>query len=149
MSERPARYHLRTIEPSEATIQNAILRYLAMNPLIAWANRFNTGAAVVESQDANGATRRRYIRYAFPGCSDILGQLIDGRFLAVEVKAKGNKATEEQAAFLAKVAKAGGVAILAYSIDDVQTALERSSTAARKNTSAPPMEATWSTASTP
>ena len=141
MSERPARYHLRTIEPSEATIQNAILRYLAMDKRIAWANRFNTGAAVVESKGPDGRTSRRYIRYAFPGCSDILGQLTDGRFLAVEVKAKGNKATDEQAAFLAKVATAGGVAILAYSIDDVQAALERSSRAQHSNTTAQPMRA--------
>jgi hypothetical protein len=64
------------------------------------------------------------VRYGFPGCADILGQMADGRFLAIEVKAARGQATEAQVAFLLQVRRAGGVAILARSIEDVQAGLE-------------------------
>ena len=116
-------YRLREITPDEATVQASILQYLAVHPLVAWAHRFNTGAHAVEDVDAKGRKRRRFIRYAFPGCSDVLGQMRDGRFLAVECKAPDGKATDAQRAFLELVAENGGVAVLASSIEDVEAAL--------------------------
>lgn len=108
----------RPIESSEAQIQASVLRYLSMDHRVAWANRFNTGAHVIEEKG-----RRRFIRYAFPGCSDILGQLVDGRFLAVECKARLGRLTKTQRIFLETVNQFGGVAVTARSIIDVQTAL--------------------------
>lgn len=66
-------FRLRPPEPPERAIQAAILRYLEWDRRIAWAHRFNTGAQVIESQKANGGKSRRFIQYAFKGCSDILG----------------------------------------------------------------------------
>ena len=111
---------LKVLEPSESSIQAAILRFLRVCRAVAWAERFNTGAMKQETKDARtGKLKRRFVRFAFPGCSDILGQMKDGRFLAIEVKTSTGRATEEQEAFLQRVAEHGGVAILARSLGDV------------------------------
>jgi hypothetical protein len=71
-----------------------------------------------------GAQRigERYVTFGFTGCADILGQLRDGRFLAVECKAPNRgSATAEQAEFLRLVASNGGVAILARCVADIYT----------------------------
>jgi len=123
MSPRP--FKLTQPAPSEHLIQNAILRYLELDRRVAWARRFNTGAQVVEQVNAQGRKVRRFIRYAFPGCADILGQLSGcGRFLAIEVKAAKGDATEAQREFLRAVTDAGGVAVIARSIEDVKAALD-------------------------
>ncbi|MBK1723836.1 VRR-NUC domain-containing protein [Thiocystis violacea] len=117
-------FRLTPIEPLEHDIQCAILRYLAVDRRVAWARRFNTGAHVVEERDKHGKPKRRFIRYAFPGCSDVLGQLVTGKFLAIEVKRLGEEPSDEQAAFLAQVEAAGGLAILACGIEDVKRGLD-------------------------
>ncbi len=114
------KFRLKALQPSEHQIQAAILRYLAISPRVAWAERMNTGAIKIPA--ANG--RDRFLRFGFPGCPDILGQLTDGRLLAIEVKSPTGRASEAQAAFLALVATHGGVAILARSIDDLTPYLE-------------------------
>lgn len=53
-----------------------------------------------------------------PGVSDILG-IYKGRFLAIEIKAPGGRLSPAQKIFLDNVKEEGGVAILAYSVDDV------------------------------
>jgi hypothetical protein len=75
----------------EAAALAEVLQTLRHHSAVAWAERQNSGAY------KDGA---RFIRYGWPGCSDILGQLKDGRFLAVEVKAPGGKLRPEQALFL-------------------------------------------------
>jgi len=110
-------------EPPESDIQAAVLKYLVVTPLVAWAQRFNTGAHVIESRKANGGKSRRFVHYAFPGCSDILGQLADGRFLAVECKSRRGRLTAEQATFLETVNRAGGLGIVARCVEDVQDEL--------------------------
>jgi penicillin-binding protein-related factor A (putative recombinase) len=52
------------------------------------------------------------------GVSDIIG-VWKGRGLAIEVKAPGEKPMPHQKEFLESWARAGGIAILAYSLDDV------------------------------
>jgi len=71
----------------------------------------NVGAAT----DSTG----RLVRFGFPGLSDIIGQLADGRFLAVEVKRPGKNPTETQKAFLDRVAKYSGVAYTVHSVDEL------------------------------
>jgi len=107
-------FKLTQIERSEAEIQRDILRLLKVHPKVAWAQRFNVGAQRIESKSGT-----RFIRYAFKGCADILGQMTDGRFLAVEVKSRKGKATPEQEAFLALVGSFGGVSVIARCEDDV------------------------------
>lgn len=106
-------------EPLEVDIQAACVRLLQLHPAVAWAHRMNTGAGRFVYPDGK---QSRFLRFGFPGQADILGQLRrshGGRFLAVEVKRPGEKPTDDQLAFLEAVRYAGGVAILAYSCDDV------------------------------
>jgi len=93
----------------EGIIQKQILDYLRWMHILCWRN--NTG-------------RRGGVSYGRIGSSDILGILKpSGRFLAIEVKKPGEKPTQEQIAFLWGIGDAGGVAIVAYSVDDVRKAL--------------------------
>ena len=52
------------------------------------------------------------------GISDILC-CYRGRYVAIEVKGKGGRASADQLEFLESVNLSGGVAFLAYSLDDV------------------------------
>ena len=52
------------------------------------------------------------------GVADIIG-ILDGRFLAIEVKRPGAKLTEDQAIFLQKVRNNGGIGIVARDVSDV------------------------------
>lgn len=83
-------------------------------PAVAWAERMNTGAARVDN---------RFIRFGWPGCPDVLGQLKDGRLLGVEVKAQAGRLRPEQALFLERIRCAGGVAFVARDLRDVLRAL--------------------------
>ena len=120
MTERAASYRLRRIEPSEALVLNAVLRYLRVETRVAWAHRFNSGATKIPGV---GGRPDRFLRFAFKGCPDVLGQLTDGRLLAVECKRPGGRRRPEQRAFLALVTQAGGVACFAESVEDVKKAV--------------------------
>ena len=86
-----------------------------------WVARMNSGMFKV-GEPGN----ERWVRAAFKGCSDILGQLRDGRLLAVECKRNGEQPTPDQQAFLLHVAAHAGVAFVARSIDDVMAGIEGS-----------------------
>lgn len=89
---------------------NEILLYLS--PLgMAWSN--NTGA--IKTED-------RFLRYGLKGSADILA-CIDGRFVAVEAKCGRDKQQPEQIRFQTAIEKAGGIYILARSVDDVRAVL--------------------------
>ncbi|MFA5911829.1 MAG: VRR-NUC domain-containing protein [Vicinamibacterales bacterium] len=109
----------------EGAVLAAILEYLAIRQVFAW--RVNTGA--VKLADKTGKTR--FVRFGFPGCSDIIGVIgseipaWEGRPLAIEVKSPTGKATEEQLIFLAEIAKRGGLAFIARSVEDVERELTK------------------------
>jgi hypothetical protein len=96
---------------THADLVNAIL--LEVSPLgIAWNNP--TGALKVED---------RFIRYGCPGSPDILG-CIKGRFVGIEAKVGKDRQSPKQQNFAAAVRAAGGVYILARSVDDVTNTLK-------------------------
>ena len=97
--------------PLEADSLREVMQALKTHNLVAWCERQNTGAAKVGG---------RFIKFGWKGCSDILGQLKDGRLLAVECKRlKGGKLTDEQIFFLERVRQHGGVSFVATSLHDV------------------------------
>lgn len=112
----------------EKAIQDQIYQWLVYNQAL--VIRVNSGAAV--SDGPNQA--RRFIRFATwqvlgavaasAGVSDILC-CYRGRFVAIECKAPGKtgNVSELQAAFLAAVEAAGGVAIVADSLETVEGVL--------------------------
>lgn len=87
-----------------------VLKALRAHPAIAWCERMNSGAAKVGN---------RFIRFGWPGCPDVLGQLRDGRLLGVEVKSPTGKLRPEQTVFLDRIRGAGGVAFMARDCRDV------------------------------
>lgn len=105
----------RTNSRPEAAALVEVLKALRTHPAVAWAERMNTGAAKVGN---------RFIRFGWPGCPDVLGQLKDGRFLAVEVKAQAGRLRPEQALFLARIRAAGGMAFVARDLRDVREQLK-------------------------
>ena len=120
----PKPLKLRQLEPTHGEAMASVLAYLVHCPAVAWAHKMNTGAHFQSGIDERGRKVRRFIRYGFPGLSDIIGQLRDGRFMAIEIKVKRDKPSPEQAAFLAQVNAAGGLAFVAHGIDDAQATLE-------------------------
>ena len=106
---------------SEAVIQAAVLRYLALDRRVAFAHRINVGATKIQGERGRPD---RFVRFAFVGCSDIIGMLRGGHFLAVETKRAKAKPTPEQAEFLGAVTDGGGCAIVARSVDDVVAGLD-------------------------
>lgn len=87
-----------------------VLKALRAHPAVVWCERMNSGAAKVGN---------RFIRFGWPGCPDVLGQLKDGRMLGVEVKGPTGKLRPEQAVFLERIRGAGGVAFMARDCRDV------------------------------
>lgn len=63
----------------EAAALKEVLMALTAHSAVAWCERMNCGAAKIGS---------RFVRFGWKGCPDVLGQLKDGRFLGVEVKAE-------------------------------------------------------------
>ena len=104
----------RTNSRPEAAALVEVLKALRTHPAVAWAERMNTGAAKIGN---------RFIRFGWPGCPDVLGQLKDGRLLGVEVKAQAGRLRPEQALFLERIRCAGGVAFVARDLRDVREQL--------------------------
>ncbi len=94
----------RTNDRPEAAALCEVLKALNAHPAVVWCERMNSGAARVGG---------RFIRFGWPGCPDVLGQLTDGRLLGVEVKAVKGRTSPEQVAFLERINRAGGVAFVA------------------------------------
>ena len=87
-----------------------VLQALSAHSSVAWCERLNSGAAKIGS---------RFVRFGWKGAPDIIGQLRDGRFLGVEVKAPKGKLSAEQIIFMERINCAGGVAFMARDCRDV------------------------------
>lgn len=120
-------FRLKAAQPTEHQIQDAILRYLAVERRVLWAERMNSGKGLVVRPD--GGTQR--MKWGFVGCPDIMGQLKDGRYLAIEVKSAKGRVSPEQRAHITQAADHGAVALIARSVEDVQTALDAAHAATR------------------
>jgi len=106
----------------ESDVLPSVLAALRVHPKVAWCARMNVGAMKVD--DPKSAKGYRFIRYGWRGMVDITGQLKDGRRLEVEAKRVGNKASDEQDAFMQTVNRNGGKAFVAFGVEDVFRELE-------------------------
>lgn len=106
----------RTNDRPEAAALMEVLKALRAHPAVVWCERINSGAARVGN---------RFIRFGWPGCPDVLGQLKDGRLLSVEVKGPTGNLRPEQTVFLDRIRGAGGVAFMARDLRDVQRELNQ------------------------
>jgi hypothetical protein len=66
----------RTNAKPEQGVLNAVMALLRAHPRVAWAARINSGA--YKTPDG------RFIRFGFPGCPDVIGQMKSGRILMIE-----------------------------------------------------------------
>lgn len=108
--------------PYERDVQSAILEAMRVHPKIAWRARMNSGGTYLPGRNGE----KQFVRFAFPGCSDIIGQTTitwGGRFIACEVKRPGELPTDVQMAFLDTVNTAGGIGFVARSLDDLFKAI--------------------------
>jgi hypothetical protein len=117
----------------EREVLAAVLELCKHHPSVAFAYRSNTRAGFLLNHDVYDRLVRaahlkkdeaRFIRFGVKGAHDVTGMLRGGRRLEIETKAEGRKLTDDQAAFAQGVNGGGGLAILAYSVDDVVKALE-------------------------
>jgi hypothetical protein len=102
----------------ERDIQRAVLDYLAARRIFAF--RTNTGAAMLPGRGG----KPQLVRFGYKGVADVIGcyqtpAAYKGRFFAIEVKGPKGKQSDEQADFQREVEKAGGIYILARSVEDV------------------------------
>ena len=102
-------------EPKETDIQAAILKALSLHPSVAFAHRMNAGAGKL----VHGNGQSRFVRFGFPGMPDIMGMLIGGRALYIEVKRPSGVVSPEQRAFLARASENGAIAFVARSVGEV------------------------------
>jgi hypothetical protein len=110
---KPKRERTGAGKPLERDVLNAVRDYLRAHPLVAWVGRINRGAAT----DSAG----HFVQFnSIAGCSDLIGQLKSGQFLACEVKRPGQKPTPAQYDFLAMVQSNGGCAGWADSVEMAQ-----------------------------
>lgn len=112
---KPPPFRLTMPEVPESSILSACLQLLQYDMRVAWAARLNTGAAKFDRGDGTA----QLVRFGFEGLSDIVGQMKDGRFLAIECKNRIGRLRPMQTAFLLHVQKHNGVAGVARSVDDV------------------------------
>lgn len=99
--------------PLERDVLRACLALLKLRGVFAWRTN-QGGVPLKEGGFRPGPTR---------GVSDIIGVLPGGRFLAVECKRIGGRVSEEQWAFLESVTRAGGLALIAHSAEELDAQL--------------------------
>lgn len=108
-------------QPSEAEILRAILQLLRRHPKVALCWRQNSGTFQERNRDGSV----RYIRANTQrGMSDIMGAMMDGRTLAIEVKSRTGRMRPGQEEFLQQIRAAGGVAGVCRSVEDAVRLLE-------------------------
>ena len=100
----------RSNDRPEAAALVEVLKALRAHPAVSWAERQNTGSARIGG---------RFVRFGWPGCPDVIGQLRDGRFMGCEVKSPTGRLRPEQAVFLERINGAGGLGFMARDCRDV------------------------------
>jgi hypothetical protein len=101
----------------ETDLKKSIVDYLKLLGFLAWVQ--NVGGVKFTAKSG----KQRFVKFGFAGLSDILCVLPGGRFLVVETKRLDNVASQAQKDFIAEVERRGGIAVLAYSLDDVDRRL--------------------------
>lgn len=101
----------------EKEVQKSLIEYLNYRGHYVWRNN----SFAMNTTDTRG--RNHFFWAGLKGSSDILGISKDGRFIAIEVKRKGNKPSPFQKAFLEEIRSRNGIAVVAYSLDDITSIL--------------------------
>src|SRR5688572_15094130 len=122
-------------EPTEAQVMTAVRQAMHFHPAVAACWRINSGSAWLNGK---GGRERPVKFHDIDGCSDLIGILNGGRWLAIECKRPStrNETTPAQDAFLDRIERAGGVAFVAWSADE---AVRRLNLALKGHPCSPPL----------
>lgn len=102
---------------SESEIRNAILGAIS--------KRYHPHGLFYRRNVGSGKSQKgHFVRFGLPGQADIAGCLY-GKFIEIEVKAARGRQSDFQKKWQAAVEKAGGIYILASSVDGVIEVLDR------------------------
>src|SRR3989304_2391215 len=113
----------REAQRRESDIQREVLIALSAAGCMVW--RSNTGLAYPISEMKQSKRPPRAVMVGVPGQPDILGVATGGRGLAVECKRERGRQSPQQRLFQAAWEKAGGMYILARSVEDALKGLGR------------------------
>ena len=102
---------------TESKLQNEIMNALTEHPMVVWAY-------VTTSGTVRGKHGGSYFRTGFPGLPDIIGQLVDGRILGIEVKLPGKKPSAIQLEQLDLMDKYQGIAGWCDCVEGALTIIE-------------------------
>ena len=110
---------------SETEIQALILKALTYHPAVVWIRRYNS-ATIPTAR--GGKWRQIQCHRATKGIEykqlDLMGQLRDGRLLAVEVKFPGKKSDDHQQREIDTINRFGGIAFWADSVESALAQLD-------------------------
>ena len=101
----------------ETDLKKGIQDWLSLRGFYSWIH--NVGAVKFRSDSG----RDRFVKFGAKGQSDIFVILKGGRLCVIETKMPGKKPTTDQVGFMTEVERLGGIAILAYSLKDVEVRL--------------------------
>jgi len=101
----------------ERTVLADCLKYLRSHPRVVFARRRQSGMFRALHSDA-------LIRVGTVGEPDVDGMLRDGRYFAVEMKREGENPSPDQWARIHRINEHGGVAWVAWSIEDCRIVLD-------------------------
>lgn len=100
----------KNISIPESQIQKAILDYLSYLPNIYF---FRSGSGAIKTE------KGKYFKTGKKGCPDII-VCKNGKFIGIEVKTEKGKLSPAQIKAREEIIKAGGIYLIAKSIDDVR-----------------------------
>src|SRR3990172_1638053 len=103
---------------THADLVSSVLCWLQIFRPTGYFYKTNTGGFAGEYKG-----KKRFVRFGVPGLADITGTL-DGRTVYVECKIPPDKPTPEQLEFRRCAERAGALYVLAYSIEDVEKAID-------------------------
>lgn len=121
--------------PDENSVKRAVIQFLLYKGY--FVLRINSGAAAGEYEDKQGQVKKRFMRFVQwhargvtfkegqAGTSDLLAIKEGHPPLAIETKRLGNTPSDAQRRFMAEWESYGGRAIVAYSVTDVEKALNQ------------------------
>ena len=101
----------------EKVIENEIMNFLRANGIFCWKND-----SVGIFDPVKKVYRSNQNQNRIKGVSDILG-IIDGKFVAIEVKSETGKLRPEQKVFIQEIVSNGGVAFVARSLKEAAQTL--------------------------
>ena len=108
---------------AEIQVQSGTMDLLLVHKDVAWAMVITTGKFKAPGGWVTVGHYMSEHQKRETGMSDIIGQLRDGRMLAIETKDTGETPTEEQYSFLDLVRNNGGVSFWSDSVDGVMKQL--------------------------